>query len=93
VANTIGQFDYNVVKMKRGDSLPFNPHVELMLQRFGQNSDGFPIVSPHLMSEAEIDEHVQALKADLDSVSKRAKAALRKAKDATKALVASRSTE
>jgi hypothetical protein len=39
-----------------------------MLQGWSHNNASFRLVSPHLMSEAEIDEHIQALKTNLDSV-------------------------
>ena len=42
------------------------------------------------MTAEEIDEHVNFLKADLDAVAKRAKAALLRAQDATKAIVSAR---
>ncbi len=38
-----------------------------------------PAVSPHLMTEEEIEYHIQALKDDLDAVGKNAKSVLRKA--------------
>lgn len=33
MGNTIGQFDYSIKTMKKGDSLPFNPQVTIELKR------------------------------------------------------------
>ena len=57
-----------------------------------QNNNDTPIIFPHLMTEGEIDSHIQQLKIDLDAVGKRAKAALLRAKDETKLFVQSRNS-
>lgn len=79
--STIGQFDISVTQMDERSKLPFDPWVVIQLKRWGKaDEDGAPTISAHLMSESEIDEHVAALKADLDAVSSRAKRALRAAR-------------
>ncbi|WP_277583854.1 hypothetical protein [Pelomonas aquatica] len=78
--------------MKKGDSLPFDPQVHIELKRWGMNRD-VPVISPALMSEAEIDEQIKFMKDDLDAVGKRAKAALVRAKQRTIDLVKTRSTD
>lgn len=93
MSNTIKQFDYLIVKMKNGDKLPIDPHVEIVLDHWmKQNNDDTPIISPHLMSESEIDSHIQQLKINLDAVGKRAKAALLRAKAETKIIVSNRNS-
>jgi hypothetical protein len=78
VSTTIKQFDYSITKGRPGDT-PFSPHVVLTLAGHGTNEDGTPLLSANLMTSAEIDFQIQALKDDLDAVGKRAKAALAKA--------------
>lgn len=78
VNNTNKQFDYVITKGRPGDT-PFFPHVELTLAGHDTNTDGTPRLSAHLMSAAEIDFRIQALKDDLDVVGRRAKTALAKA--------------
>lgn len=93
MSKTIRQFDYRVYKMKKTDTLPNDPIVQIILEHWMRDSGGdAPIISPHLMTEGEIDEHIQALKADLDAVGKRAKAALAQAKTETRAIVSARNT-
>jgi hypothetical protein len=91
--STIGQFDFAVTSFDGKSKIPFDPWVVIELKRWGKTGDGAPVVSPHLMSEAEIDEHVDALKADLDAVSTRAKHALHAARDKTRKLVQQRTSE
>jgi hypothetical protein len=90
---TIGQFDFAVTSFDGKTSLPFDPWVEIALKRWGRKVDGAPSLSPRLMTEAEIDEHVAALKADLDAVGSRAKRALHLAQDRTLKLVRQRGGE
>lgn len=92
MSNTIGQFDYRIETMKKGDSLPFDPQVHIELKRWGMKGD-VPVISPTLMSEAEIDEQIKFMKDDLDAVGKRAKAALRQAREKTKTIVSERVAE
>jgi hypothetical protein len=84
---TIGQFDYRIFKMRKDDSVPFTPIVEVLLQHWKTgNLDNTPTISPHLMTEEEIDDHIQALKADLDAIGNKAKSALLRAKEGTAAI-------
>jgi len=83
MGKTIGQFAYDIIKMDGREQIPFNPIVTIMLDHFCQSEiSRMPTVSPHLMTESEIDDHIQALKDDLDVVGKKAKLALRKALEA-----------
>ncbi len=93
MGNTIGQFAFHIIKMdkKDKDGLPFNPIVTIVLDHWSTSErDKIPTISADLMSESEIDYHVKALKDDLDAVGKKAKAALRKARDETRAIVSAR---
>lgn len=91
MSRRVGRFDFEVIQMTASDSLPFNPELVLCLTRGGrQTRDGFPVVSGTLMSAQEIDDYVLQLKSDLDAVSKTSKAALKRAQERTKTLVASR---
>ena len=83
MAKTIRQFSYKILQMPKGSRRPFNPIVILNLDHWTGGTDDAPQVSPHLMSEGEIDWQIEALKADLDAVYKRAKRALKNAKSAT----------
>lgn len=93
MSKTIEQFNYRVIKMAKGDNLPFDPYVEIVLDHCSRNDDDTPIISPKLMTEEEIDWHIQQLKVDLDAIGKRAKAALLKAKAETKSIVQSRNSD
>ena len=94
MSNTIGQFGYTVTKLaKKDDGLPFSPFVVIDLAHWGSESaSGSPIVSAQLMTPAEIDHHIKALKNDLDAVGGRAKRALKEAKDQTLAIVQARNS-
>lgn len=81
MGKTIGQFTFHIVKMGKNERLPFNPIVTIGLDHYSSNKDEMPSVSANLMTEDEIDYHIQALKDDLDAVGKKAKVALRKAID------------
>ena len=88
MSKTIKQFDYLLVQMGKGDRLPFNPHVEIFLDHWmTASNDKAPRISGHLMTESEIDHHIQALKDDLDSIGRKAKLALQRAQAETKARV------
>jgi len=84
MASTIGRVDFEITAMENvrpEGQLPFAPFIRLCLAHWGQLSrDGSPLLSSNLMSDAEIDEFVSALKDDLDTVAKRAKGALAKAR-------------
>lgn len=83
---TVEQFTFRVFRMEKGDTLPFDPRIEIVLDHWSSDSNSPPAVSPHLMSDREIDLHIQQLKDDLDAVGQKAKAALRSAQTATKEL-------
>lgn len=79
MANTIGHFGFEITGGPDCAPLPCSPIIQIGLTCWSQDKqDGAPIVSPHLMTEAEIDFHINALKADLDAVGTAAKIALRK---------------
>lgn len=85
---TIGYFDFSITKMTADHKLPFDPIARIGLKRWQEAAaDGGPVISPHLMSDAEIDEHIAALKDDLDAVGAKAKRALRMARDETQRIV------
>lgn len=83
MSKTIKQFDYHLVNTENGDKRPTKPYVKLVLDNWSPKSSGAPSITPHLMHEDEIDSYIQLLKADLDDVGRRAKAALRRAQEAT----------
>jgi hypothetical protein len=56
------------------------PLVTVCLKKWSTTDGGSPTVTPQ-MTELEIDATIEALKADLDAVAKRAKAAIRRAKE------------
>ena len=72
MGKTIGQFEYKMM----GDQTTHI--VQIRLKAWDESNDWKPLVSPDLMTEAEIDGHVQALKDDLDAVGRAAIKALRK---------------
>lgn len=90
MSETIGTFGYTIAKMEKSDRLPFNPVVHICLEHWSVPKDGAPTVTPQLMSEGEIDEYVKSLKDDLDSVGRKAKAALVRAKASTRKIVSDR---
>ena len=91
MSTTIGKFDFEVTKMKKGDPMPFDPIVKICLKNYGGTTrDGSPTLSANLMTEIEIDEHIKYLKDDLDALSKKAKRALATAKEQTMTLVTSK---
>lgn len=71
-------FDYEVVASK-GSDIPYPPTVHIIPKRFSSDKDGWPRLSPELMSEGEIDGFIRSCKQDLDRVGELAKAALRNA--------------
>lgn len=92
MSKTIKQFDYRIIKMKKEDTLPFSPHIEIVLDHWVEQNNNTPIISSALMSEAEIDGHIQLLKIDLDAVGKKAKAALLRAKTETTTIGSNRNS-
>jgi hypothetical protein len=81
MASTIGQFDFTLTRVSDSDVLPLDPFVVIELKGWGRSAGGgAPTISANLMSDREIDEHISALKEDLDAVAARAKRALSAAK-------------
>lgn len=79
---TIGRFSFEVFKRTKDMQLPMHPFVRLCLKRWGDTVGGptdSPALSPQLMTEQEIDRHIDELKEDLEKVRSEAKRALRKA--------------
>ena len=83
MAKTVGRFDYRILAPKKGDR-PFNAIVHIVPKTYSSNEDGWPLLSPQLMTEQEIDWHVQAYKEDLDRVGRLAKRALQRANKRTR---------
>ena len=83
MAKTVGTFDYRIRAPKQGD-MPFNAIVHIVPKTYSTGKEGWPLLSPQLMSEQEIDWHVQAYKEDLDRVGKLAKRALQRANKRTR---------
>lgn len=79
MGKTIGAFRYRILAPQKG-AKPFSPIVYIELGDHSADENGWPRVSPQLMTEREIDGQVEALKADLDHVGNLAKNALRRAK-------------
>ena len=89
MGKTIGRFKYKLTAPRKGD-MPFNAIVRLGLKTWSSDEKGWPMVSPDLMTEGEIDAHVKACKEDLDHVGRLAKRALRRANERTHAEMAAR---
>lgn len=93
MANTIKRFDFKMLCAHKGpDGLrpPFDPAVVLELKQWGSSPGEAPSISPTLASPDEIDAYVRELKRDLDAVAVRAKSALTREQDATRADVSLR---
>ena len=78
MGKTIGRFGYRICAPKKGD-IPFNPIIHIVPKYYSTHKDGWPLLTPQLMTEEEIDWHVQAYKEDLDRVGRLAKRALQRA--------------
>jgi hypothetical protein len=50
-----------------------DPVVSICLQSWRQSGAGHPIIGPHLKTEQEVDVHIDALKANLEAVRRKAK--------------------
>ena len=79
MAKTIGRFWYTILAPKKDADIPFNPIVHIVPKHHTRTEDGRVLLSPNLMTEEEIDYHIQAYKEDLDHVGRLAKRALRRA--------------
>jgi hypothetical protein len=80
----IGTFDFNLDSI--GPYEPGSPVVTIALQTWSKDNSGRPLISPHLMTESEIDFYVEALRADLAAVALQAKAGLRSKRKREQAL-------
>ena len=80
MAKTIGCFDYDIYggPVHEPGRHPTSPIVEIYVKTWSQSEGGTPVISPHLMTEREIDWHIHTLKEDLDALCVAAKKALRK---------------
>ncbi len=75
MSKTIGRFSFKIM----GGKASHTNAVVLITLGAWSSQNGTLCISPHLMTAREIDEHTDALKADLDTVARQAKAALAKA--------------
>lgn len=82
MSNTIGKFTYVTYAPNKGD-MPFNAIVMIGLKSWKEGEQGNISLTPHLMTEAEIDWYINALKADLGRVGRLAKRDLKRANDRT----------
>jgi hypothetical protein len=72
----------NVYKVASGKGdLPFTPYVHIYLSDFTNDSVGYPLMSPQLMTDVEIDETIDYLVSQLEKVRKTAKLKLKKIKE------------
>lgn len=78
MGKTIGRFDYDIYGGPDHKPIPCSPVVEIHLKWWDHSEGGPPLLSPELVTEAEIDGHIQALKDNLDAVGVAAKRALSK---------------
>ena len=85
VTKTVGRFSYRILAPKKEDEIPFKAIVHIIPKFYSfDGKDGWPLLSPQLMTEQEIDWHVQAYKEDLDHVGRLAKRALQRANERTR---------
>lgn len=73
MSKTIGQFTH---VLYGGPENLTGPIVEICLDHWSKDKEGNVLISPHLMTDGEIDEHIDALIEDLEAVRSRAKRAL-----------------
>jgi hypothetical protein len=73
MSKTIRIFDYDVLLGERSHASPI---IVIRLQKWSVDETHI-CISPHLMTEGEIDHHIDALQNDLEHVRERAKQALR----------------
>ena len=90
MAKTIGRFWYRILAPKKGAKIPFDPIVHIIPKVYTQDDEGRVRLSPNLMTEGEIDHHIQAYKDDLDHVGRLAKRALRRERKKTLEWIAER---
>ena len=61
----------------KDESYPTSPIVNICLKTWSTKKDIPPIISPDLMTEGEIDHHVNKLQSELETIRVEAKKALR----------------
>ncbi len=61
----------------KDESYPTSPIVNICLKTWGRKKDMPPNISPDLMTEGEIDHHVNKLQSELETIRVEAKKALR----------------
>jgi hypothetical protein len=86
MAKTAGRFGYEIRAPKKHRGVPFMPFkaiIHIVPTHYSKDKDGWPRLSPELMSEQEIDWYVQACKEDLDRVGRLAKRTLQRANQRT----------
>jgi hypothetical protein len=72
--------NFNVITVARGkDDPPFNPYVYIVPSGQYKTSSEIIMLTPHLMTEVEIDEAINSLIEDLEKVRKKAKRDLQNA--------------
>lgn len=82
MVKTLGTFGYRILAPKKDDD-PFRAIVHIIPKDYGTDREGWPLLSPQLVHEGEIDWYIQAFKDDLDRVGRLAKAALKRANQRT----------
>ena len=78
MGSRLGRFGYKILAGGKAQ-YPTSAVVHICLARWTESERGAALISPELMTAAEINTYVDDLKKDLDAVAKNAKAALRKA--------------
>ncbi len=73
MSKTIGQFTH---VLYGGPENHTSPIVKICLDNWSEDNEGYLLISPHLMTAREIDDHIDALIKDLEAVRRRAKRAL-----------------
>jgi hypothetical protein len=73
-----GLFGYRLYE-SGANEMPVSPTVVIELGFFGRNEAGVPRITPHCISEAELEANIQELHAALDYAGRRAKTAIRRA--------------
>lgn len=80
MSRTIKQFSYSITEMEDGKFGP-PPTAAIQLDHWSEGKDGVSTLISNLINEEEIDANIALLKADLDAVAVKAKAALRAARE------------
>jgi hypothetical protein len=83
MATTVKTFGFVLRGGKpKPNEIPVTPAVNICVKRWATSqTSNQPLISPDLVTDGEIDWHIDALKADLEAVRSAAKRALGKAED------------